>query len=254
MTDRPILFSAPMVRALLDGRKTQTRRVLKPQPSPCDHSAFGPAAESDFKPSIDADGVHCGFCGNGVQIDDRRVSGVRAIPVRFAVGDRLYVREAWQTGSGPNGPQISFRATPDFFDIDAWDGPDEGIAPSFNYDRCPCAHFHHWLPDVLYNDGPWRTPLHMPRWASRLTLPVTAVRVQRLQDIDEADAMAEGIERAPDCWFARAEVTLAARTPVGAYAMLWDKLNLKRAPWVSNPWVIAVSFSVEHRNIDVVPA
>lgn len=100
----------------------------------------------------------------------------------------------------------------------------------------------------------------MPRWASRLTLTVTDVRVQRLQDISEADAIAEGIqsmdrysmavndrsfavsEHDPNGWFP---------TAVAAYQALWDKLNADRGfGWPRNPWVIAVTFTIEHRNID----
>lgn len=100
----------------------------------------------------------------------------------------------------------------------------------------------------------------MPRWASRLTLTVTDVRVQRLQDISEADALAEGIqsmdrysmpvndpsfavsEHDPNGWFP---------TATEAYEALWDKLNAGRGfGWALNPWIVAVSFTIEHRNID----
>lgn len=102
----------------------------------------------------------------------------------------------------------------------------------------------------------WRSPLHMPRWASRITLTVTDVRVQRLQEISEADAIAEGTS----CWVCGGQVdgtsehdcqcfhTKVAAIP--SYQVLWDSLNAKRAPWASNPWVIALTFTVEQRNID----
>jgi hypothetical protein len=230
-----------MVRALLAGRKTQTRRVLRARPGMTIADA-----------TVDA-GPAFGGIGRRLELP------VDKLKVPFAVGDRLYVREAWATGSGPNGPQISFRATPDFFDIDAWDGPNEGVGPSFNYDHCPCAHFHHWLPDILSNDGPWRTPLHMPRWASRLTLTVTGVRVQRLQEITNEDCIAEGVdihpnENAPRIGpvlddFARKHGLISH---YGAqYRDLWDHLNAARGfGWDANPWVIAVSFGVGRHNID----
>lgn len=234
MTDRPILFSAPMVRALLDGRKTQTRRVLKPQP-------IGPLKGGEHLqglPGMYVVGDTIWPIGPGYSIVSNRPGPhPRWIEehVRVKIGDRLWVREAWQTGMSSDGPQISYRATPDYCPIEAWDGPDEGIGPSFNYDRCPSARFDHWLGDVLLNDGPWRPGIHMPRWASRLTLIVTGVRVQRVQEITYTDVEAEGIAppRADD------------------FVTLWDGLNAPRGySWEANPWVIAVSFEVQKQNID----
>jgi hypothetical protein len=239
-----MLFKAPMVRALLAGTKTQTRRVIKPAPF------------------VDKMGNFCvpdrrGRVGNwGQRLDGRPCTrNFAEAHIRIRAGDRLWVREAWQTGSSSDGPQIAFRATPDFFEIDAWDGPDEGIGPSFNYDRCPSAHFHHWLPDVLNNDGPWRPSIHMPRWTSRLTLIVTDVRVQRLQDISEEDARAEGAYVAPRSGrVADDYVTMAIAgswfaSGRGWYANLWDRIN-GTGSWAANPWVAAYTFTVHQKNID----
>ncbi|MCZ7564714.1 MAG: hypothetical protein M5U08_13820 [Burkholderiales bacterium] len=201
MTDRPIIFSAPMVRALREGRKTMTRRPLAPG-----NLRFFDGRGRSWRPSRQ----QVAEAQDGA-LDFRNVEGdvwtwkAKAYPhqapatrttwfahVAPAVGDRLWVRETWQTGTTDDGPRITFKATPDYFEIDAWDGPDHGRGPSFNYEKCPGAEFCHWLGDVLNADGPWRSPIHMPRWASRLTLTVTAVRIERLQDIGEEDAIAEG--------------------------------------------------------------
>jgi hypothetical protein len=252
MTDHPILFSGAMVRALLAGRKTQTRRVLKPQPE-CDHSMYPSAPLTSMV--VDADGAHCAVCGGGLQLATTE-SGVKGIPVRYAVGDRLWVRErivkAVKIGAFV------------WYDAD-WRGTD-----------------HPWPSDWTRDFAP---PMHMPRWASRLTLTVTEVRVQRLQEIIEDDAIAEGLELQqggglgpgpgfkwigigyhagtvsswgkcyhtphsagrPGC-----SCNVAGPSPAQcAYRELWNRLNEARGfGWDVNPWVVAVSFTVEHRNID----
>jgi len=244
--DRPIIFSAPMVRALLEGRKTMTRRVLKPCVDIPQAICWVPET---------AAGVS--FAREGwwtAQIGERTYTG--AARVGYELGQRLWVRESWQTGSTCNGPQISFRATPDFFEINAWDGPDEGCGPSFNYDRCPGSRFYEWLPDVLSRDGPWRSPIHMPRWASRLTLIIHAVRVERLQDISEDDALREGIRRVHhgdgEYYYHYERDDPDPKNWVHAdyaYHELWEQLHGSDS-WSANPWVAAISFRVIRANID----
>lgn len=178
MTDKPMIFSAPMVRALLDGRKTQTRRVLKPQPEECSPALWP------------------GCCR-----------------LRYAPGDLLWVREAWQMrGEDTDDPTAIFQADP--------------APPDFD----PLA--------VLWR-GHWRSPIHMPRWASRLTLHVTDVRVQRVREISEADAFLEGIAQRKGA------------TCRDDFRDLWDTLNAKRGfGWDANPWVVVLTFAVERANID----
>jgi hypothetical protein len=231
VTDRPIIFSAPMIRALLEGRKTQTRRILKPQPDP--------------PPGFDGwTGFSC-LCPAGHYEmrghDEEKGPIIRHRPLRFWNGDRLWVRETWQTGMGAGGPQITFRATPDYFDIDAWDGLDEGIGPSFNYDKCPGATWHTNLGDLLSGaEGAWRSPIHMPRWASRLTLIVESVKVERLQAMNRGDAMEEG------CPFPN----MANReNPIDWFRALWTVIH-GAGSWDANPWVCVISFVVQLRNID----
>jgi len=170
----PILFSGPMVRAILEGRKTQTRRVVKPQ------SLF------DGKEAI-----------------------VKRFPEQkglgYEVGDRLWVREA--------------------FSYDRLDIDKDGTLPPW-----------YWA-DGNPENGDWTKPkpsIHMPRWASRITLEVTAVKVERLQDISEEDAKAEGVAKPilPH-W--------PERPYASAFRGLWSDINGKTA-WLDNPWVVAISF------------
>lgn len=239
MSDKPILFSAPMVRALLDGRKTQTRRVLRKVSPDRDRWRFGNRYSAIIFETE----------------DDLRERGGQCEYSPYATGDRLWVREAWQGINTSDGPQLSYRATPDYFPIDAWDGPDEGIGPSFNYDRCPGTDFCVWGSDLLADDGPWRPGIHMPRWASRLTLTVTNVRVQRLQDISEEDAIAEGIAQLRNGqwhWSNHGRTDFEQHgyhTARGAYDALWGDINGPKS-WPENPWIIALTFSVAKQNID----
>ena len=89
----------------------------------------------------------------------------------------------------------------------------------------------------------WRPSIHMPRWASRIDLEVTGVRVERLQEINGNDAVAEGcIPQPSDCRLCMNGICSAHQPPTGQFAHLWDSLNAKRAPWESNPWVWVIEF------------
>lgn len=203
MADRPIIFSGPMVRALLDRRKTQTRRVLKPQPSGIRSAEATGARTWNLEPE-----------SNRCTVD--------WTPPRYAPGDRLWVREACHIDK----PQVSYRADAD----PASDPP-----------------------------GPWRSPFHMPRWASRLTLIVTDVRVQRLQEISEADAEKEGVQRLKsgrgfyDPTLPKAAVRFGEWTSTArqGFCRLWNSLHGPDA-WDANPWVAALTFTVHRCNIDQV--
>lgn len=257
MSDKPILFSGPMVRAQLAEIKTQTRRML---------SLRGHRSFSEFGVS-DTPGYDWHFRDSEMRWHDLRHTELLT-RLRIAVGDRLWVKETWQAGGTDNGPHIGYRA-----DFDRWQPPftgeDFGVGPSFDYDAFPTTSWDRgfWLPDVEAN-GPWASPLHMPRWASRLTLHVTEVRVQRLQEISEEDARAEGIERStavPGNWRVYCETPMpfsgAAPTvlshgrgvvtsdPRHSYATLWDSIN-GPGSWDANPWVAAYTFAVERCNID----
>lgn len=243
MTDRPILFSAPMVRALLDGRKTQTRRILK----------LPKWSTGDMKHvELDDDGSPITIC--------KDTGCLSAIPVRFQKGDRLWVKETTKLISV--GPSSRF-----------------GLAYMAD-EEVPEVHFFDPVERPKALKLTKQTPsIYMPRWASRLTLTVTDVRVQRLQDISEEDAIAEGATERPNCsgvgdresgwcmdWsrvgqpskWATDRKTLQERdvclaTARHAFWNLFDKIN-DLGTWNANPWVVALTFIVERRNIDTTEA
>lgn len=193
MKERPILFSAPMVRAILAGTKTQTRRIMKPQPSA---------------------GVRYSIAGT-TTLEDGHGAPIRA--VYGAPGDRLWVKETARLDAGHMG---------------RW--PAEPVSTSYVADDAPC----------VIDAWPWKrrvlSAIFLPRGASRLTLEVTGVRVERVQDISEADAKAEGVVPFPldlegDCW--------TDGTHRAAYNWLWNEINgWNPNSWVANPWVWVVEF------------
>ena len=211
MKERPILFSGTMVRAILDGRKTQTRRVMKPQPE-----------------WVTPDGV---MCWNKSCAMVKAHKGPYGFP-----GDRLWVRETWSDVNSPFGPAICYRADGSYM---AWEdfsktfGPDYGAGPSMDYDAYP-GDYLMWWEDLLNRDQHkeegyrWKSPYHMPRWASRIMLEVKGVRVERLQDIGQGSACAEGCP--------------PLNEPIEWFHGLWDTINGKTYPWSSNPFVWVIEF------------
>jgi hypothetical protein len=235
MTDRPILFSPEMVRALLDGRKTQTRRIFKPQP-------------------VVHDAGDCAINGHRGSLDYLMREIAPRFWARFAVGDGLWVREAWRTAAAYDdiSPSAMGGEEPIIYEVDG----------SINT--------HGWRqPREI---GRNRSSIHMPRWASRLTLTVTDVRVQRLHDIGLEDAIAEGVDGclASDFaetdrlgelevwadWLARDAYLYPHPNPEAdsineltddprlAYRWLWESIN-GAGSWEKNPWVVALTFTVE---------
>jgi len=199
MKERPILFSGAMVRALLAGTKTQTRRIVKPEP----HHVDGGVPFGDPPAWAVRDGA-------------ARGSAVMVCPYGKR-GDRLWVREAWRTVAGADG--IPPR------DLDAayrlWFEAEAPHQPGF---------------------GKLRPGMFMPRWASRITLEVTGVRVERLQAISEADALAEGIVRLHDGGYGLpAGEHYHSTDPRQSYFSLWEAINGPGSV-AANPWVWRVEF------------
>lgn len=216
-TARPILFSAPMVRALLEGRKTQTRRLMKPQP-PKDYRVVW----------HEGLGAHAGFSRLNENFQPRCPYGVS--------GDLLWVRESWWNVVAADGASVTAPGTSPGRDA-AWYVADMPDYP-------PCPHYRK------------RPGIHMPRWASRLTLEITGVRVERLQNISEEDAIAEGVTKIREAChvikgFDYDEVGLCHTSAVTPYYKLWEHLN-GRGSWDANPWVVALSFTVHKQNVDAV--
>lgn len=220
MKERPILFSGEMVRAILDGRKTQTRRVVRIDDSPV---LVGKNVLRRQR-GIPADASNVRMCGPYLKCDAPAGSDTVSSRVTCpygAPGDRLWVRERffvnhWDCVRGPlpkSHPECN---------------PPGGLAEIiYRADGDFSAHYEQ-------PEGPqvWRPSIHMPRWASRITLDVVSVGVERLQAITEDDARAEGpVLCGHDCGDAR-----------GHFQALWDSINGKRASWAVNPWVWAVEF------------
>jgi hypothetical protein len=221
MNTKPILFSGAMVRAILDGTKTQTRRIIK-NPINALHTGGHPVklladwalsglVEFDPSSGVVAFDVQCA-------VDDTRIART-ACPYGIP-GDRLWVRETWGE-SGLN--RYEYRAFPA-------DGSDF---------RCVSR---------------WRPSIHMPRVVSRITLEIVSVRVERLQDISEADAMVEGIKSWGESWDTKKCAEMMLRGGSGEfgdfveqgvarslYRALWESIN-GPGSWDANPWVWVIEF------------
>lgn len=271
MKERPILFQPDMVRALLDGRKTQTRRTVKPQPP----------AQMPFAQEC---GYNEGrFWWNDTDEDNDMVEFWPGYECDEAMrcpcgqpGDRLWVRENFRIGAWrhsvdlyqPERFAIDYRASPELTETPWLDCVDSDMARRWMQQSLDDAiaacqkdvtgerHWRsgerHWRSGDRFlwekGDSPcrWRPSIHMPRFASRLTLEIKTVRLERLQDITEEDAIAEGITKiggcedgvvwkdygaAPGCW----------RPPVDSFRTLWASIH-GPGTWDANPWVWVVEF------------
>lgn len=239
MRERPILFSGPLVRAILDGRKTQTRRLVKDATGAFwDHAGWRPVVVGeriDRWESVDGDG----------RPDGRHVASVgapRPACPYGAPGDRIYVRETWRTGVALDdwSPAKIAEAALEAGYVKPW-------APlKYEADGATISDDNFHRGDFGGAWGKTRVAIHLPRWASRLLLEVTEVRVQRLQEITEDDARAEGVDADTSaCDHARRTCAEVACTGPGyraAFADLWNEINGERASWASNPWVWVITF------------
>lgn len=240
MSTQRILFSAPMVRALLEGKKTQTRRIIKAKKHKLERQAY--IFKID-RVEQDTDGTYSLYAPKD--------SGRRELFYKCPYGepgDRPWVRETWRPVSWyPNSYVVQFMADLKNIDIDVPDtsNGEEWIDRMLQRcsDECIAAGIEadddgmfQWEEDSE-NPIKWRSPIFMPRWASRITLEITEVRVQRLQEISEEDAAAEGVEPA------KLYISDECGPFVAAYSTLWDSIN-GAGSWDANPWVWAVSFKV----------
>lgn len=217
MRERPIIFSAPMVRAILDGRKTVTRRVVKPQPSS----------------ELLADFAEIRAMRGSNRTDAQMLSDCLSCPYG-APGDQLWLREAWQFFGWSEDGEPCIRYAAD--NAVAWPQvPAERDAQRLIDIWAGLSAPENVAIDGLARDRRWRPSIHMPRWASRITLEVTGVRVERLQDISEADAVAEG------CASKGAEESPAIDQARTDFQELWTSINGPDS-WEANPWVWVVEF------------
>lgn len=227
MTERPILFSAPMVRALMAGTKTQTRRAMKPQPT----EDFRPLAVGWYTPAT--------YDRHGEMVEGKDIFGVYGDEEGYkcpygAPGDRLWVRESLKyiTSDPVTGEE---------------DSPMHCYAASIPPGKSSANPYE---PNYLFaDDGEPHLPsrsvpsIHMPRWASRLDLEITRVRVERLQDISEADAIAEGLPYSKR-WEGHGDEEgryFHCTDPRRSYEQLWEHIN-GEGSWDGNPWVWVLEF------------
>lgn len=194
--ERPILFSGAMVRAILDGRKTVTRRVVKPARL----ELLDAAAQAGECMPLGSDRQDWGY------IADLCPYG--------KPGDQLWVRETCFINGPGKGSEVIYKSDP----LPNWEGEETDIR--------------------------WRPSIHMPRWASRIQLEITSVRVERLQDISEQQAMAEGVDGKES---ESAKSQGWCMKPIAAFRFLWRSINGPES-WQANPWVWVVEFHrIDHQ-------
>lgn len=210
--ERPVIFSGPLVRAILDGRKTVTRRLVTPATSTVGGVGWGQKAWDERLLWDCGEGpwVDPGFDDNcaylkvrSLMVDGFDAEQVVRVRCRIEPADVLYVRETWATVGG----EVVYRAT-------FANGADPDDARN------------------VLDEGRWRPSIHMPRWASRIDRRIVSVRPERLQAITPAEIVREGIEPEGE------SVTELRQQWID----LWDSINGKRAPWADNPWVWRIEF------------
>jgi hypothetical protein len=207
MKERPLLFTGEMVRAIMSGRKTQTRRVLKTQPldilpMPMDKNRW-------------------------VALMRREPGGGIIFKCRYGeIGDRLWVRETWRIEKRNDSYYLDFKADPGSPNMQL-------LETGFG---------------EIYANGKWRASIHMPMWASRITLEITNVRVERLQQISKYDAIQEGVrwsEAFPEGYTVGCELPgygTRFGSAEGCYRALWNTLAKDHTAWDQNPWVWVIEF------------
>lgn len=283
--ERPIIMSGPMVRALLEGRKTQTRRVIAdgrlwvtlPREVrgdwPFDHVAAPPrryraklnqhgavtiatdaARPLEYDLGVKPGEFHfvCPYVRGASMLADFPNTTGPGWRTKWVIlpGQRLWVRETWCRGSDEDASEYSY------VPADMTGRPRGPVYPGCEFPAY--AYYEATDPDIVDSNNedrsPWKSPIHMPRWASRLELDEPRARIERLQDITEEDAIAEGARRFDDIydphpygkgnrWSMESPTTTdqclgSARF---AYGNLWNKLHGERA-WDANPWVWVLEF------------
>ena len=232
MIERPVLFSAPMVKALIAETKTQTRRLINPQPFE-DGELIG----------------HAKLCGLfGAHVFGPCLVKIAGSPYG-AVGDRLWVRETWYCDNfterdfararvGHISPRTDEQIIAEWRESMYYRADTEsGVGKVCELiPECQCE-----------GQSPWKPGIHMPRWASRIELEVTKVRAERLQAITEQDAKAEGVEpmvTVRKVYPSKHAAEIETTSYRDGFRRLWDEINGERAAWALNPWVWVVDFKL----------
>ena len=241
MKERPMLFSAPMVKAILDGRKTQTRRVMKPKPEFFDK---GEGINSNWFVEWCHPKTGC-LIGEWGESEAAPAEVIGCCPYGQP-GDRLWVRESFQLAKATGSVGDEWVGD----ELLEWEGPLPKTKPGVN--TFPAGMGFEW--EVYYKADKepapvhwWRPSIFMPRWASRVTLKIVNVRVERLQDISKDDAKAEGVsniwkwDKARNAEHPEHFVRGVLNPYIANYSVLWDEINGKGA-WVLNPWVWVIEF------------
>lgn len=222
MAIKPILFNTEMVRAIMDGRKSCTRRMVKPQPDEKHTYPLGFVTDSTEKKEVGCFGFGINEYGGSIQY---------AKP-QYQPGDILYVRETWER-------------------FECWDceGDERGNCPkelkkSVLYKTCGCYMYR--ATDEISGDAKWHPSIHMPKEAARIWLKVTNVRVERLQDITEDGAEAEGVIDNREFIHSPENECNHIYTAREHFIEIWDrtikKSDLDIYGWDANPWVWVIEF------------
>ncbi|WP_440090334.1 hypothetical protein [Pseudomonas fragariae (ex Marin et al. 2024)] len=214
--ERPILFSAPMVRAILSGHKTVTRREIQPNKR---------SADTQFELHQQPDGSWLPMHTFDESCMDDQGTEHPITCLYGKPGDRLWVREAWQADAQVDSvtPRDLSQGEPILY-------PADGA-----YRQTGCS---------MIAPGKTRPSIHMPRWVSRMLLEITDVRVERLQDISEEQAKAEGVRLYADHadlgdWWHVEGIETYSADPRKSFELLWTSVG---GDWNANPWVWAVEF------------
>jgi hypothetical protein len=248
-TEKPILFSTEMVQAILDGRKTQTRRVVTP------NNTIGFAQKKKF---LDFSTIYPNET-LGVKVPELKTDRVWRGYCKWEKDSEIWVRETWRP--------ISWRPNDWWWKIQYKTGDDvvfrDQLYPPENpKDQELCIRLHDEIKEKrsakMEREGTssptgsikeylaWKPSIHMPRGASRIQLTVEDIRVERVQEISEEDALAEGVQVDDSNHAIRPDDDINWGGPIGRFAELWDSINADRGySWKSNPWVWVVEFSVK---------
>ena len=242
MTERPILFNAEMVKAILEGRKTQTRRVIKPKSKALHDNNVACIVHRESGDKWYQDHVFSMRGKHGVW-EDYTLEGFLALCPFGQVGGRLWVRETFCMGriEEDDNPFLSY---PKPLYVDNYEGKD----------AYPIYKQMVIKEKITHEDVKWTPSIHMPRSASRILLEITSIRVERLNDISRADAVKEGIETLMvDCSRDGLKTTykdytshnnaITRNNPIDSFRTLWESVNGADS-WGKSPWVWVIDFKV----------